>query len=273
MKLKYYLRGMGIGIILTAIVMGFALGGRKQTLSDAEIIQRAKALGMIEAGSGTLSDTGLGRQEENKDDASTSDQALDQEGKEISEEEQQKVASSDNAVSEVAEEEKEGEGADSEKSDASTEDESKTSGEEATSSESVDNKEALGANETQVADNSQAAASQTSDSEVQNADTQTDDASASQNQAADSQADAAQTQEQTQTAAAPSASGRTVTIPRGMGSDQVARILYNEGIVDDAVTFNRFLIDRGVDRIIRSGTKTIPEGATYQQVADIITKG
>ena len=28
MKLKYYLRGMGIGILLAAIVMGFALGGR-----------------------------------------------------------------------------------------------------------------------------------------------------------------------------------------------------------------------------------------------------
>ena len=46
MKLKYYLRGMGIGIILTAIVMGFALGGRKATLSNAQIIERAKALGI-----------------------------------------------------------------------------------------------------------------------------------------------------------------------------------------------------------------------------------
>ncbi|WP_024864833.1 hypothetical protein [Butyrivibrio sp. FCS014] len=55
MKLKYYLRGMGIGIILTAIVMGFALGGRKTTISDAEVIRRAKELGMIEAGTGTLS--------------------------------------------------------------------------------------------------------------------------------------------------------------------------------------------------------------------------
>ena len=54
MKLKYYLRGMGIGIILTAIVMGFALGGRKATISDAEIIERAKALGMVDPTSGVL---------------------------------------------------------------------------------------------------------------------------------------------------------------------------------------------------------------------------
>ena len=44
MKLKYYLRGMGIGIILTAIVMGFALGGRKATISDAEIIEMLKLI-------------------------------------------------------------------------------------------------------------------------------------------------------------------------------------------------------------------------------------
>lgn len=47
MKLKYYLRGLGIGIIGTAIVMGIALSGsKKETLSDAEIIERAKLLGM-----------------------------------------------------------------------------------------------------------------------------------------------------------------------------------------------------------------------------------
>ena len=54
MKLKYYLRGMGIGVILTAIVMGFALGGRKTAISDAEIIERAKALGMVDSTSGVL---------------------------------------------------------------------------------------------------------------------------------------------------------------------------------------------------------------------------
>lgn len=46
MKLKYYLRGLGIGIIGTAIVMGIALSGKKETLSDAEIIERARLLGM-----------------------------------------------------------------------------------------------------------------------------------------------------------------------------------------------------------------------------------
>lgn len=47
MKLRYYLRGLGIGIFVTALIMSIALGG-KEKLSDEEIIARAKALGMVE---------------------------------------------------------------------------------------------------------------------------------------------------------------------------------------------------------------------------------
>lgn len=48
MKLKYYLRGLGIGIICTAIIMGIALSGnKKETMTDTEIIERARLLGMV----------------------------------------------------------------------------------------------------------------------------------------------------------------------------------------------------------------------------------
>lgn len=48
MKLKYYLRGLGVGIICTAIIMGIALSGKeKEKLTDAEIIERARLLGMV----------------------------------------------------------------------------------------------------------------------------------------------------------------------------------------------------------------------------------
>ena len=50
MKLKYYLRGLGIGILVTAVIMGVTQGSRKETLSDREIRERAAALGMVELG-------------------------------------------------------------------------------------------------------------------------------------------------------------------------------------------------------------------------------
>lgn len=49
MNLKYYLRGLGIGIIVTALIMNIA-AGRKGTLTNEEIKERAKALGMVEEG-------------------------------------------------------------------------------------------------------------------------------------------------------------------------------------------------------------------------------
>lgn len=49
MEKKYYFRGLGLGIIVTAVIMGIALSGsRKSELTDDEIIARAKELGMIE---------------------------------------------------------------------------------------------------------------------------------------------------------------------------------------------------------------------------------
>lgn len=54
MKLKYYLRGLGIGIVVTAFVF-MITSGKKEALSDAEIRERAAKLGMVDASSMTLS--------------------------------------------------------------------------------------------------------------------------------------------------------------------------------------------------------------------------
>ena len=47
MKLKYYLRGLGIGIIITSIILMIASSGSKTEMTDAEIIKRAEELGMV----------------------------------------------------------------------------------------------------------------------------------------------------------------------------------------------------------------------------------
>ena len=48
MKLKYYLRGIGIGLIITTIVMALAFMLHKDELiSDEEVRRRAEALGMV----------------------------------------------------------------------------------------------------------------------------------------------------------------------------------------------------------------------------------
>ncbi len=48
MKLNYYMRGLGIGIVVTALLMGIALSGRKEKMTDEEIRQRALEMGMVD---------------------------------------------------------------------------------------------------------------------------------------------------------------------------------------------------------------------------------
>lgn len=47
MRLKYYLRGLGIGVIVATLILMIVFSGQKKELSDEEIIKRAEALGMV----------------------------------------------------------------------------------------------------------------------------------------------------------------------------------------------------------------------------------
>ena len=55
MNLKYYLRGLGIGIAMTTIIIGLGVERPVEKLTDEQIKARAAELGMVEAG-GRLSD-------------------------------------------------------------------------------------------------------------------------------------------------------------------------------------------------------------------------
>jgi len=48
MKLKYYLRGIGIGMFVTALILSISFSNKK-TMSDAEVKARAAELGMVES--------------------------------------------------------------------------------------------------------------------------------------------------------------------------------------------------------------------------------
>lgn len=47
MKFKYYLRGLGLGILFTTLVLTISFSLHKDEISDDEIIARAKKLGMV----------------------------------------------------------------------------------------------------------------------------------------------------------------------------------------------------------------------------------
>ena len=285
MKLKYYLRGMGIGIILTAIVMGFALGGRKATISDAEVIERAKTLGMIDPNSGVLSQTLSGADNYEEENTIASDKELDQKREEISQEIDEIFASASESVSGYAEAPSQGES--SEASGTSTEEKVKsdivdTIIETETPVKTEDNTteatpgrtpEGL-ASEKTTTDNKVTSEKTTSDNKSASENESTEDNSADETVTAKTPTEDNVTTENSipSESQVKTTSGKALTIPKGMSSDSVAELLYQKGFVDSARSFNQYLIDRKMDRIIRSGDKVIPDGASYEEIANIICK-
>ena len=71
MKLKYYLRGIGLGIIFATIIMTVSSLGHKTTLSKEEIIAEATKLGMImpntQLDSGKVSELKESQQQESQE--------------------------------------------------------------------------------------------------------------------------------------------------------------------------------------------------------------
>lgn len=80
MELKYYLRGLGIGIAMTAIIMGIALSG-KRTMTDEEIVARAKELGLVE-NTVLLNDTDDDAAQVDADDVNEIGQSIEQQPQE-----------------------------------------------------------------------------------------------------------------------------------------------------------------------------------------------
>ena len=75
MKIKYYLRGVGTGIVITAVLMALASGSNKP-ISDDEIRSRALKLGMV-AADNTLA--GKGSQESKESQGSQSSEVMENE--------------------------------------------------------------------------------------------------------------------------------------------------------------------------------------------------
>ena len=90
MKLKYFLRGVGVGIIFGALIMLVAyLTSGASKLSDKEIIERAENLGMVMEEdlviAGTKDDTSESKSDDSVKEATTTSEATDNSGKEENE--------------------------------------------------------------------------------------------------------------------------------------------------------------------------------------------
>lgn len=176
MKLRYYLRGLGIGILVTAALF-LSMKDSAKPMTDAQVIARAKELGMIE--NPVLSDLET----------------------ETESDEQEETITESSVPQETVPE--------------TTETEAESTAEEPTEAEST----------------------------------------------------AEETIEPSQ-----AESTVIIVVNKGDGSDTVSRKLYEAGLVEDAKTFDRYLMQNGYDRKIAAGSHEIPVNASDKEIAEILCR-
>ncbi len=221
MEKKYYLRGLGLGIIVTAVIMGIALSGGavRREMTDEEVIARARELGMTE-------DTRLLEPAEENQEEETPAETEESVKKDVAVKSEAEAQKKDVAVKSEAE---------TQKKDAETAAEA----------------------ETQKKDENAAAEAETKPS------TDTPEPKKDTNE---------MTKQDDDGEPKPVSGGtKSVTIVSGDSSYTIAKKLEAAGVVDSASSYDTYLCEHGYDKKLRTGTFQIPEGATEEQIAKIVT--
>lgn len=253
MKLRYYMRGLGIGIFVTAILMAVTIHGKTERLTDEQIIERAEALGMeMKYSSDVLADTVSENQAEStetglsaqvKEETSLANQLAAEEKTEnplLNIEAGNKSVSETDGKTDSLQQDIYHEDPDAaERTETKTDGSADTdSAEEGTTEESA--ADAQDESTTDDTEQTDAAGSSTAESGAADADVQ-------------------------------AAGSKQITVSSGDGSDTVARKLYEAGLVSDAAAYDKYLCQNGYDKKICTGVKTIPAGSGEAEIAKILT--
>lgn len=261
MKLRYYMRGLGIGIFVTAILMVVTIHGKTERLTDEQIIERAEALGMeMKYSSDVLADTVSNNTVKKNAEAAKEDTLPEQVKEETSlsnqlqaEEMEENPLFAGAGVASSADEQ-DNNAVDTAQQDIYHEDPDAAERTEA-KTDTTDRKE-----QTQDGSAQENAAGEKNTAQNASADAK----AAGQDEGVTEETSATDTQ--TVTGAA-----KQITVSSGDGSDTVARKLYEAGLISDASAYDRYLCQNGYDKKICTGVKTIPAGATEVEIAQILT--
>lgn len=229
MNIKSYLKGIGVGIIVASLVL--IIAGNMNKMSDADVIKRAKELGMVEASAEIQNTEPVNAAKENTVAASdnsdaatntTETSADDKTAQNISDTNNTNVKASDNSSINTTEDSKTNT---SDISSPNATEDSKANTEQTSTDASADNK--IDASSSEANNNTSAS---------QNADITT---------------------------------GKTikVEVKSGMSSESVSLAVKNAGLVDNDTDFNKYLCENGYDKRLRVGTFDIPSGSDFETIS------
>ncbi len=268
-RLRFYMRGLGIGMLVTAILLTVSHHLNTPELTDAQVRQRAEAMGMVDGSAFSLSDAqeaGKGTAQEPAQPEEPGAETAESPAEKPAEEADAQPDAADPGASSEGLEAQSGDGLSGE--DAQSPADGETSGEDALkpadaekdgadASEPSDGDGAAGAEDPEEADSGEPA----EDPEQQGQEPSGKDGGAQDGKGEDPK----ETEE-----IAPGTLV-TVVIRSGQGSEAVAKSAEAAGLVADAKEFDRYLEQNGYSRRLRVGTYEIPMGATMKEIAEIFT--
>ncbi len=232
MKLKYYLRGLGIGILVTGLIMGIS---NKKAVSQAkDEVRKVYEQELREQETGeALSDQISEASDENEES---------QESPSVQETAGQELAQQNPSMSET----EEGSNTDTEEvsieNDTRAEEDADNESNKPENAGTDSSQEANGGNGSQIvidADNND-----TNNNDTNNNDTDN-------NTSKDSV---------------------KIKVSGGDDSGVVSRKLYNAGLIENAAEFDAFLMQHGYDKKIATGEKTFYTGESWQEIAEKLIK-
>ena len=238
-KLRFYLRGLGIGLVVTTLIlMVVRLNTHGGEMTDAQIRERAAELGMVDGNSYSLTDAvSQGKDDESRLNTDILDKYNTEKPSET-----ERYGDGEVLLGEESNE-TDGENADDVNTDT-----------ENTDTENVDTENAgTDAQETDTPDSKDESGEVTDDQKppvTEESDNKTEDKPADNPQG--------------------SVGSGTITIASGSASETAAAVLEKAGIITDAKDFNLYMCRNGYDRRIHPGTYTIDSGLTYEEICKII---
>ncbi len=237
MRLRHYLKGLGIGMAVTALILHFSVHAAEPSMTDEEVIARARELGMIE-------NVVLSRNDPTINGGNSVSEGNMAGGEDT-------VSGNGNAVAD-------GEDTVSGNGNVAADGEDDVSG----------NGNAAGGQDSDVASDGQGDHSGT----AENGNASSGDPAGEDILSAAGNDDEAETESQEGMSGAEAGQDSvTITVTNGDSSVSVAGKLAALGLVSSQAEYDEYLCSHGYDRTIRTGVHVIPVGATEQQIAEIIT--
>jgi FtsZ-interacting cell division protein ZipA len=229
MRLKYFLRGLGIGIVVTTIILAISHNAGRR-MSDSEVIERAKELGMAY--------TTAAQENSTESAADTTEPETDT---------TEPVTTGQESPTDT----EAGSTAETESSEASTTVQETTTGIRETTTQQETTTQ-----ETTTQETTATRAAQESTTET------THEASAT-------EAETTQAENESTETEASTVITYTLTIASGMSSNTVCDILKKNGIIADSGDFDRFLVSNGYADRIRVGSFEVNSGMSYDELAAV----